>query len=109
MALTVDHLGIVREELFKACTKWYDIGLALKVPVNTLDSIKLDGQLCNHSEKLRETLKIWLNTTTDPSWQDIVGVLKRPVVGEPKLASDIEARYCTTAETEQASAWIDDT
>ena len=102
MALTVDHhLGVVREELFKARTKWYDIGLALKVPVTTLDSI--EGQFGNHSDKLRETLKIWLKTATEPSWQDVVGVLKSPVIGEPKLASDIEAKYCTTAETGQAS------
>ena len=104
MALTVDHhLGDVREELFKARTKWYDIGLALKVPVTTLDSIKLDSQFGSHSDKLRETLKVWLNTAKEPLWQDVVGVLKRPVIGEPKLASDIEAKYCTTAETGQAS------
>ena len=104
MALTVDHhLGIVRAELFKARTKWYDIGLELKVPTTTLDSIKFDVQFGNHSDKLLETLKIWLKTATEPSWQDVVGVLKSPVVGEPKLASDIEAKYCTTAETGQAS------
>ena len=102
MALTIDHhLGVVREELFKTRTKWYDIGLALKVPVTTLDSI--DSQFGNHSDKLRETLKVWLKTATKPSWQDIMGVLKSPVVGEPKLASDIEAKYCTTSETGQAS------
>ena len=103
MALTVDHLRTVRAELFQACTKWYDIGLELRVPVNTLDGIKLDGQFGNHSDKLRETLKVWLKTATEPSWQDVVGVLKSPVVGEPKLASDIGAKYCTTAETGQAS------
>ena len=102
MALTADHhLGVVREELFKARTKWYDIGLALKVPVTTLDCI--NSQFGNHSDKLRETLKVWLKTATEPSWQDVVGVLKRPVVGEPKLASDIEAKYCTAAETGQTS------
>ena len=101
MALNINHLGDVRAELFEARTKWYDIGLALKVPVTTLDSI--EGQFGNHSDKLRETLKIWLKTATEPSWQDVVGVLKSPVVSEPKLASDIEAKYCTTAETGQAS------
>ena len=101
MALTIDHLGIVRAELFKARTKWYDIGLALNVPVTTLDST--EGQFGNHSDKLRETLKIWLKTAIEPSWQDIVGVLKSPVVGEPTVASDIEAKYCTTAEIGQAS------
>ena len=102
MALSVDnHLAIIREELYKARTKWYDIGLTLKVPVTTLDSI--EGQFGNDSKKLLETLKIWLKTATEPSWQDVVGVLKRPVVGEPKLASDIEAKYCSIAETGQAS------
>ena len=90
MALTVDHLRIVRAELFQDCTKWYDIGLELKVPVNTLDSTK--GQFVNHSDKLQETLKVWLKTATEPSWKEVVGVLKSAVVGEPKLASDIEAK-----------------
>ena len=103
MALTVDQLCVVRAELFEACTKWYDIGLALNVPVTTLDSIKLDGQFGNHSDKLRETLKVWLKIATKPTWQDVVGVLKSRVVGEPKLANDIEAKHCATAETGQAS------
>ena len=103
MALTVDQLGVVRAELFEACTKWYDIGLALNVPVTTLDSIKLDGQFGNHSDKLREILKVWLKTAREPTWQDVVEVLKSRVIGEPKLASDIEAKHCATAETGQAS------
>ena len=101
MALTVDQLGDVRAKLFNARTKWYDIGLALNVPVTTLDSI--EGQFGNHSDKLREALKVWLKTAREPTWQDVVGVLKSPVVGEPKLASDIETKHCTTAETGQAS------
>ena len=101
MALTVNQLGVVRAELLEACTKWYDIGLALNVPVTTLDSI--EGQFGNHSDKLRETLKVWLKTASEPTWQDVVGVLKSRVVGEPKLASDIEAQHHTTAETGQVS------
>ena len=101
MALTVDDLGVTHAELFKACPKWYDIGLALKVPVTTLDSI--GGQFNNYSDKLREALKVWLKTATKPTWQDVVDILKSPVVGEPKLASDIKAKHCTTAEIGQAS------
>ena len=101
MVLNIDRLGDVQEELYEARTKWYDVGLALKVPVTTLDSI--EGQFDNHGDKLREALKVWLKTATEPTWQDVVDVLKRRVVGEPKLASDIEAKHCTTAETGQAS------
>ena len=90
-------MGVIRAELFETRTKWYDIGLALKVSVTTLDSI--GGQFDNHSDKLREALKVWLKTATEPTWQDVVDVLKSPVVNEPKLASDIEAKHCNTTET----------
>ena len=99
MTLTVNDLSDVHGELYDVCTRWYDVGLALKVPVATLDSI--DGQFNIYSDKLLQTLKVWLKTAIKPSWQDVVSVLKSPVVGEPKLASDIEAKYCTTAEVEQ--------
>ena len=99
--LSIDNLGVVRAAVFNACTKWYDIGLALEVPVTTLDST--DGQFDNHSEKLREMLKIWLKTAAKPAWRDILDALKSPVVGEPTLAFEIEAKHCTTAETGQAS------
>ena len=103
MALTVDYLNIVQEELLEACAKWYDIGLALKVPVATLDSIRRDDQFGNHSDKLREALKVWLQTAVEPSWRDVVGALKSRAVGERKLARDIESKHCTAAESGQAS------
>lgn len=43
-----------------------------------------------------EMLKTWLKTSKQPTWQNIVGALKSRVVGEPRLASDIETEYCTT-------------
>ena len=100
MALTIKNLHAVYTAVFEARTKWYDIGLGLNVAPDTLDSIKSDAQFHNPGEKLRETLKVWLKTDTEPTWQDIVGVLKSRVVGESKLASDIEAddEHCTTPE-----------
>ena len=92
----MSNLGVIQAELFEACTKWYDIGLALNVPVTTLDST--DGQFGNHGDKLRETLKIWLRIATEPTWQDIVGALKSRVISLPRLASAIEAKHCTTPE-----------
>ena len=98
MALTIKDLGDVHSAVFEACTKWYDIGLKLNVPVDTQDSIRIDSQFHNHGEKLREALKLWLKTDTEPTWQDIVDVLKSRVVGEPRLASKIEAKHCSTPE-----------
>ena len=39
MALNTDDLGIVYEELFDIRAKSYNLGLQLRVPVGTLDSI----------------------------------------------------------------------
>ena len=99
--LSINNLHEVRAAVFNARAKWYDIGLALEVPVTTLDSI--NGQFDNHSDKLREMLKVWLKTATKPAWKDILDALKSPVIGEPTLASKIVAKHCTTAETGQAS------
>ena len=92
MALSIDDLGLVQEELIDACVNSYNIGLQLKVPVGKLDSIK--AEYSKPSDQLRETLKAWLKTATHHKWQTIVDALRTRAVGEPKLASDIEAKYC---------------
>ena len=92
MALSIDDLGLIQEELIDACVNSYNIGLQLKVPVGKLDSIKVEYS--KPSDQLRETLKAWLKTATHHKWQTIVDALRTRAVGEPKLASDIEAKYC---------------
>ena len=64
---------------------------------------KNDHEYDRSSDKLRDTMKFWLKTTKRPTWQSIVGALGSRVVGEPKLASDIEAKYCHTAEAKPTS------
>ena len=96
MALSINDLGSVRKELFDASPKWYDVGLELKVSVTELDNI--GDQFRNNRDRLREALKVWLKTATEPTWQDLVKVLKSPVVGESNLAIKIEAEHNTTAE-----------
>ena len=98
MALTTKDLLAVYSAVFEARKKWYNIGLGLTVPVDTLDSIKSDAQLHDNSEKLRETLKVWLEKNKEARWWDIVDVVKGHIIDLPKLADDIEAKYCTTSE-----------
>ena len=38
--LNLDDLGEVLEEILASSTKWYKIGLRLKVPVDKLDGIR---------------------------------------------------------------------
>ena len=104
MELSVNNLGMVWETVYGARTKAYEIGLILHIAVDTLDSI--DERYDDSSDKLREVMKTWLRTASKPTWQDILDALKSHVVGQPKLASDIEAKNCTIAETGQASGLI---
>ena len=92
MALSIDDLGLVQEELIDVCVNSYNIGLQLKVPVGKLDSIK--AEYSKPPDQLRETLKAWLKMATHHKWQTIADALRTRAVGEPKLASDIEAKYC---------------
>ena len=101
MELSINDLGSVLTAVFKASTKWYNIGLMLKVAVPTLERIGF--QFDNPTDRLREILKAWLETAAKPTWRDIVGALRGVTVGHSKLASDINTRYCTTDETGQAS------
>ena len=103
MELSINDLGMVWETVYEARTKAYEIGLRLKVPVDTLDSI--EGQYRDPGEKLREVLKTWLKTAPKPTWQVILDALSSRVVGQPKLARDIEAEHkrCFTVEAARVS------
>ena len=82
------------EELNTICAKWYNIGMQLRVNVDTLDAIKHDNQN-NSSVCLRETLKTWLKTCPqNPTWNNIIDVLGSSVVGEGRLALYLEGKYC---------------
>ena len=100
MELRINDLGEVHEAVYEARTKAYDIGLKLKVPVDTLDSI--EDQYRVPGDKLREVLKTWLRTAPKPTWQDILDALRSRVVGQPKLARDIEAKYKLHSTVEAA-------
>ena len=89
--LSINELGLVQEESFAARSKWYDLGLMLKVPVNSLDSIR--SQFDDKSEQLREMLKSWLKSTHKPSWVSLVNALSCRAVGEIKLAKALEEKY----------------
>ena len=93
MELSLDDLVTVRKELHEARTKWYDIGLELKVPVGTLDSI--EAQSDDAKKCLLDTLKHWLKTVDPkPTWQALVDALRSCVVEENQLANSLEEKHC---------------
>ena len=93
--LSVNDLGVVMEELNNVSAKWYNIGLQLGVSVGTLKTIK--KQYNDPSDCLTETLTSWLQTCVPPpTWANIAEALRSSVVGEARLAADLEHKYCSS-------------
>ena len=89
--LSVDDLGVVMKELNDVRAKWNNIGVQLGVSVGTLDAIM--KQYSDPSDCLRETLTAWLKSSIPNKWINVVDALN--VVGEAKLATDLERKYCS--------------
>jgi hypothetical protein len=90
--LSADDLAKVRMELVEVQTKWYDIGLDLGLPVNTLETIKQECQ--DTPECLRKMLLEWLKMIDlQPSWKTLIDVLQNKVINEGALAVTIAKKY----------------
>ena len=89
--LDVDDLGIVLEELYTTRSKWYYIGLTLKIDEGTLRSIKRHGDEADH---LCELLKLRLRNLPFLSWNLLISTLRSSTVGENQLAGELAAKYC---------------
>ena len=77
------------------CSKWYNIGIQLKISVGKLDTIR--GTSSDDKECLREMLKAWLKRGNPLStWSDLVDSLRTRTVGECRLAGKLEKRRCST-------------
>ena len=92
--LTVDNLCVLTKELNNVRAKWYNIGVQLGVNVGTLKAIEKQ-YLNDPTDCLRETLTTLLISST-PTWTNIVDALS--VVGEVRLAADLQHKYCSTQD-----------
>ena len=81
----------MRNELHDIRTKWFDIGVELKVKTSTLKSI--EAKYDDPKDCFREVISEWLKD--HPTWKSLVDALRTRVIDEPKLASDLEAKYCS--------------
>ena len=86
---TVGDLATVHDLVYPALTKWYNIGLQLKLPAYALDAIERNRG--DDGDHLRDTLKKWLKRDAPtPTIKALVDALKSSPVGESRLASDVE-------------------
>jgi len=94
--LNTGDLGAVQNAIHSCCTKWYDLGVQLKVPVDTLKTFEIDCQHC--SDQLREVITTWLKNGENPTWWAILEALRSPVIGEANLAKKIHQEHCSSAQ-----------
>ena len=93
----------VYEATISAQTKWYNIGLCLKLTCSTLDAIDVDYRTCK--EKHRESLKEWLKKGhPTPRMVKLISALKSRIVRESRLARKLEAKYPKREKSEKGKA-----
>jgi hypothetical protein len=87
--LTPGNLGDVLEAVWEARSKWYNIGLKLRISPGTLDSISKAANQ-NPDDCLTAVIKDWLkNGKPKPSWEALAIALKSPMVGFAQLAEQL--------------------
>ena len=96
--LTSDDLGRVLVEVLDVSAQWYNLGLQLNVRTGTLNKIRT--QFPDPNDQLREMLKVWLNTSDNPTWKTLIDGLRSRIVGARQLAGDLETKYCPVDEME---------
>ena len=71
-------------------TRWYELGLELRVDDFTLDTIDVNFRGDN-STGLRHMFREWLRVCEEPTWEAVVRALK--AIGEHNLASQLESQF----------------
>ena len=75
----------------EAINVWFELGLALGIPVATLGDIKCHTH-CNKDGLIR-MLAHWLESSPSRTWSDICNGLKSCTVKHDVLANTIEKKY----------------
>ena len=78
------------------CGQWYDLGLHLRLGLETLDNIQ--KQAFDIRDWLLEMLKTWLTTSDNTSWKALTDALRGPRVRANRLAGGLERTYCLPKE-----------
>jgi len=101
--LVTDDLGDLQNELHGTSSKWYNLGVQLRIKLGDLDNIRREG--LTPVDCLREMLKIWLKQVDPyPTRNTLITALKRPVINEHQLASQLEKKYTSDGTSPSTSA-----
>ena len=94
IVILLDHilmpsdLSKILSTVWEARSRWYNLGLELKLPPGTLEAIKLENPHVS-GDCLRAILYEWLkNLDPPPTWQSLSKALQSPTVEMGELVKE---------------------
>ena len=87
--LNINHLIYILRATWEGRNEWRSIGIELGIPPDTLEAISRD-----HPQSINdcflEMISEWLRNSRGPTWEDLISVLKSPLVGLQILTAELE-------------------
>ena len=68
---------------------WYDIGLALQVPIAKLEGVQQKS--LSDINKLSEVLQCWIDQCAEATWQSIITAVRSEIIGQNQISQEIES------------------
>ena len=100
--LSPDDVPDVMCEIFDVGTKSDKFGRVLKLPKATVDSIY--QKYSDPQDRLFAVLDEFVKQVEPPpTWRVIVAALRHPLIGQHRLAQEIESKYCPRPPTDDGS------
>ena len=87
--MDIDNFGEVQEAIWEARSKWYNIGIRLKLEVSDLDSINAESGI-DLEEKFNRMIKSRLKMSEPCTWTVLYEALKHPTVAMPNVADKVK-------------------
>ena len=90
--LGIDDFGDVQIALWRARSKWYNIGVRLKMDLTDLDVIDKERGL-EIEDKFNRMVQSWLKTTQPCTWKVLYEALRDPTVDMSIVADTLSVNY----------------
>ena len=88
----IDDFGEVQIALWRARSKWYNIGVRLKMDLTDLDVIDKERGL-EIEDKFNRMLQSWFKTTQPRTWKVLYEALRDPTVDMSIVADTLSINY----------------
>ena len=98
--LGLSDLWRVQDTLWKASTRWYNLGLGLDISPDSLDSTEL-ANAGNPDCCFRAMLTKWLREHQRPTWSALAEALRSPSIGRSYLAEQIQHQPIFSADEQE--------